>query len=350
MAIYLDSNAMHRWHTFAELNRVAISTIARQKVQSVFVPWLVFEELRGQYERHLTETRDRLRTAIVDATSTFDEQGEFGYDPEPDIDGQLASWKERFREFAGILEPHHEDVVEAFRREVNGIAPARRERGKPGIGGRDAAIWLSIVRDYNERGEDGHFVTSDRGFGASDGKLRSPMSTDVAGGTFQVYRGVDEFLAGLGTFTPIDLGVEDLADAVRSVKVVLPFTPHIPNAVFREHFSDDYRFQVEIVDARPTRVLDTRAYTRDDTGLAVVNSEWELDVNLFYRRRDADDSTLWQGWNDLEVTGTIQLYVPLPADPDVLPQVIGARLQSSTVVSPNRDGGFQALTIEPDRP
>jgi hypothetical protein len=110
-------------------------------VQSVIVPWLVFDELRGQYERHLIETRDRLKTAVVDVASAFDEQGDFGYDPEPDIDGQLASWEQRFRQFAEILEPHQEDVVEAFRREVKGIAPARRERGKPGTGGRDAAIW-----------------------------------------------------------------------------------------------------------------------------------------------------------------------------------------------------------------
>ena len=205
MAIYLDSNAMHRWHTFAELNRVAISTIARQKMQRVIVPWLVFEELRGHHERHLTETRDRLKTAIENASSLFDEQGEFHYDPEPDIDGQLASWEERFRQFAEILDPHKDDVIEAFRREVKGISPARRERGKPGIGGRDAAIWLSIVRDHNERGEDGYFVTSDKGFGTSDGKLRPPMSTDVAGGTFQFYRGVDQFLAELGTSTPLDL-------------------------------------------------------------------------------------------------------------------------------------------------
>ena len=99
------------------------------------------------------------------------------------------------------------------------------------------------------------------------------------------------------------------------MKAVLPVTPHIPNAVFREHFSDDYRFEVKILEARPTRVIDTRAYTRDDTGLAVVDSEWELDVNLFYRRRDADDSTLWQGWNDLQVTGTIPALPPTTGRP-----------------------------------
>jgi hypothetical protein len=111
------------------------------------------------------------------------------------------------------------------------------------------------------------------------------MTTDVAGGSFQVYRGVDQFLAELGTFSPLVLGVEDLTDAARSVLAVLPFTPHIPNEVFREHFSDDYRFEVETLDARPTRVIDTRAYTRDDAGLAVVDSEWELEVKLLYRYR-----------------------------------------------------------------
>jgi len=88
--------------------------------------------------------------------------------------------------------------------------------------------------------------------------------------------------------------------------------------VFGEHFSDDYRFEVNILDARPTRVIDTRAYTRDNTGLAVVNGEWELDVTLLYRRRGADESVPWQGWDDLQVTGTIQLYVPLPADSDIV--------------------------------
>src|SRR2546430_17022933 len=100
----------------------------------------------------------------------------------------------------------------------------------------------------------GHFVTSDKCLG-TERRLRSPMTADVAGGTFHVYRGVDEFPEELGTFTPIVLGVDDLTDAARSVKVVMPFTSHIPNAVFQEHFSDDYRFRVELSDARPTRVI-----------------------------------------------------------------------------------------------
>ena len=38
MAIYLDANILYSWSTFAELDRVALTIVAQQNQQLIFVP------------------------------------------------------------------------------------------------------------------------------------------------------------------------------------------------------------------------------------------------------------------------------------------------------------------------
>ncbi len=93
-------------------------------------------------------------------------------------DGGLIeqSWRERLTQRARIVETTGAHALEALRRELNGRAPARaRTRGKPGSGGRDAAIWLTIADHHNGARGRGIFISGDSAFFGDDGQLADEL-------------------------------------------------------------------------------------------------------------------------------------------------------------------------------
>jgi hypothetical protein len=331
MAIYLDSNVLYPWRTFTELDRVAVSIVAAQTTQFVLVPWLVAEEARGHYRRSLEKAVARMNSAISDVNRMFDELDDVGFDPIPDIDHQVESWQERLDVMAKTIPPVAEDAVEALRREVWGVAPARRTE-KKGVGARDAAIWLSIVRDHAERGEAGHFITEDADF-----ILRPSMGDDVAAEhPLQLHTSVADFLSVLGDAVDTEVAVADLLGAAQSVRVVFADALEIPRAVFAQ-LNEEHRYRTEVKEAQPIQVLAARRYERDDEALLVVDSEWDIVADILHQPRDADDDR-WYLHEDIEVTGTLQMYLPAGAQSGSMPQIISARLKSdySIYIYPDR--------------
>jgi hypothetical protein len=130
---------MHGWQTLAELTALRLSIVAGQEGQAIRIPWLVMEELRGSQERYFQQAADRLETGIRDVTRVFDEQEDFGYDPEPDVDGQLSSWSSRLLQFAEIIEPVPEDMVEGFRRDP-------QDRTSEGTRSRQSPVAVDVTR------------------------------------------------------------------------------------------------------------------------------------------------------------------------------------------------------------
>jgi len=50
VAIYLDTNVMYGWHTFAELDRLALTILASELGQEIIIPSLVARNSRGTRE------------------------------------------------------------------------------------------------------------------------------------------------------------------------------------------------------------------------------------------------------------------------------------------------------------
>lgn len=322
MAIYLDSNVLYPWRTFSELDRVAVSIVASQTKQFILVPWLVAEEAGAHYRRSLEKAVTRLESAVGDVNRMFDELEDVDFDPIPDIDRQVASWQERLDAMAKTIPPLAEDAVEALRREVWGVAPARRTQ-KKGEGARDAAIWLSIVRDHAARGESGHFITEDTDF-----TLRPPMADDIAGDhPFQLHTSVAGFLSVLGDAVDAEVAVADLLAAVPSVRAVFTDALEIPRAVFAP-LREEHRYRTGVKEAQPIQVLAARSYERGDEALVVVDSEWDIVADIWHQPREAHDEGSWYVHEDIEISGTLQMYLPAGDHPESLPQIISARLSS----------------------
>lgn len=345
MAIYLDSNILFPWRTFTELDRVALSIVAGQTQQRILIPWLVAEEARANYSRSLQDAVDQLDAALADVNRLFNDGEPVWVEPQPAVDEHVAHWQERLEALAQVMPVHADDTVEALRREVWGIGPARRTR-KTGDGGRDAAIWLAVVRDHIARDEEGHFISKDRHF-FEDGHLKPPMDKDLgAARTLRLYDGISEFLSVLGSSEEAHVEAAELALAVRSVKVVLDVASHVPRAVL-DPWDERQRFRTSVKEATPVSVLAARRYARGNEALIVVDSEWDIVADLYHQDRDTDEPTAWWHHEDVHLHGTIQMYLPSPASPDALPQIVDARLKSDVTAYIHGD---TVITFGPAEP
>jgi hypothetical protein len=143
MAVYLDTNAMYNWRTFAEQSRLALAVVARELEQEIVVPSLVAEELEGHMRRKLASTAHAFDQAADAVRGLFD----LDYvetEPMIDVSSTLHSWRQRLDETFGSCEVTADDALNGLRREIAGTPPAQRDNpNRPGRGARDAAIWLA---------------------------------------------------------------------------------------------------------------------------------------------------------------------------------------------------------------
>jgi hypothetical protein len=337
VAIYLDANVFYSWKTFAELDRVAVTIVGQQTKQVVVIPEVAAWEAEAHYRRTLERAARDLRKAHRAALDAFR-----GADLAPlddfAFDARVEHWRQELERFAEVLALHPDDAREAHRREAFGIPPGKRvldERGKDigGKGGRDTAIWLSVVRDHLARDEEGHFIsenTSDFGVTA---ELKPALAADVPSGSAPLnnYGSLDDFLALLGEpRRDFHVPVEEVARRLPSVlRVVLPATTHVPRAVFGTEYDwQAFHYCTEVKDARPIRVLASRRYEQDQEAITVINVQWEIVVDCF-RLPSEDDVGTVVGYEGVLLTGGIQAY--LPDDDEQLAQMISARLEAASL-------------------
>lgn len=334
MAIYLDANVLHPFRRFTELDRVALSIVAGQIKQVIFVPSVVADEAEAHYQRSLERALGRLESAKSDVRRVFDEPDAVA-EPDPWVDDYVDIWRQRLGILARLLPLHGDDAIKALHREAWGIPPAKRRvdgkgEDKGGAGARDAAIWLTVARNHSTRREEGHFITGDAKDFLVEGELRPELAVDLGDASHQLhcYEGVTEFLRLLGEPTEeIEVPLNELARRVpRVLEVVLEPALHVPRAVFER--IEGSRFRTAVKDAEPLRVVGARRYEGGSEALTVVDSEWRVTADCYVQPEDADDPALWARIEDVELTGTIQLYLPASPDEAVLPQIVSVWLKS----------------------
>jgi hypothetical protein len=332
MAIYLDANVLYSWKTFTELERVALTIVAQQIRQKVLIPDVAAWEAEAHFRRALERALRDLARAQKATGDAFRGQ-EIVHPPPPDVEARVVQWRDELGQFAETIPLDHDDAAEAYRREAFGQQPAKRRRNERGddiggTGGRDAAIWLTIVRDHAARGEEGHLITSNvKDFGGTD-ELKPALRDDISANapTLHNYGSTDDFLALLGR--PKRDAPVDLADVQRRLprvlRVVLPSTSHVPRAIFGEDFDwHAFHYVTDLKAARVTRVVASRRYEQETEAITVVNAVCELVVKCLRFSRDEEIGTV-VGYDDARISGAIQFY--LPDDEELLVQVISARL------------------------
>jgi PIN domain-containing protein len=349
MAIYLDANVLYPWLRFTELDRLAVSIVAHQLGQEVLIPAVAVLEAEEDLRRRLREELDKLEGAEESLRRITGEIVDVFTEPTPDVDGQVEMWRERLEEFATVLPLADEDAQQALRREIEGRRPARpREKGKHGAGGRDAAVWLTLLRDHGQRGEQGHLLSGDKkAFSDGKGSLHPELAREISqAGAKQVvyYENVASLIEQIGVQGPqrsLDLGaLQSLAfDSIRSA---LRHSPLPPRALWIG-VDPKLRYSTEVAKAELLEVLSQHRYVRGDQAVLAVNSRWHLEVSSLWQPRDTDQPGTWAGISGNGLDGELQLLIEEDAGELRAAELIGAELRSEAGLAMMGDGGVVSI-------
>jgi hypothetical protein len=347
MAIYLDANTLWSWRTFTETDRLAVSIVAHQLGQQVYVPWIAAREAEEEYRRSLQSSIDELHRAHAAIERRFATSYELMLEPWPQVGDQLMTWRRRLSELAFTLPMKDRDARTALEREITGAAPAApRQPGKPGRGGRDAAIWLSIARHHVSLAESGHLLSADKAFSIESGTLNGDLVGDLNDHAYEirVYSDIATFLARLGAPAPArEISLTQLGEvALPAVREALKDSLEVPIALW-ETLATELRYRTRVVEGRPVDVVEQRRYEQTDAAVIVVNVRWDLIVDAAYQEKETDTPDLWSVIGDLTVRGHVQLFLEERAGELHAAEVIGAQLTSKTHLFFAKDGTVMSL-------
>jgi hypothetical protein len=334
IAIYLDTNVVCRWRTFGELERLALSILADQLVLPIVLPELVVVEATAHQRRDLVVSLERFEAATEELVAAFGLEYTM-IEPTPDPDGRAARWRERLLEMCEVVPIHPPDAVEALEREVHGIPPAReRIAKKQGMGARDAAIWLAILRDHRERGEVGHLITKDTGDFLEGDRLKPRLLADLEIGVqmLHVHAGIAEMLEAMGTSSgSASIEADELTvRAAEAINTGLAESPVAPRAVFET--LEGHRFQTKVKSAEALEVKRVRRFAREGDSVILVDAEWVLVADLLFQDPGTEEPEKWGRVHEVTLRGRLQVYLPDSGEDEARAQLIAAQLLSEKEV------------------
>lgn len=349
MAIYLDANVLWPWLSFTEPERLAVSIVAYQLKQEVLVPAVAVLEAEEELRRRIELEVAKLDSAQQGLERVLGEEVEITPEPMPDADTHLEMWRRRLEEFATVLPLSNEDAELALHREIEGRRPARpREKGKHGAGGRDAAVWLTVVRDHLARKEPGHPVSGDRkAFADAQAQLHPTLSAEVrkgGGRTIDYYSEVAQLVKTLGQTAPSrSIDVATLPQlAGRAIALALGDSMEIPHAIWSD-LHPNLRYRTEVTSAEALAALSQRRYLQGNDGVLALNTRWKLVVDALWQSRDTDSPQTWSVIDKIEVSGQVQLLIEERGGELGAAEMIGAQFSSPRTLYLEPDGSVVSM-------
>jgi PIN domain-containing protein len=356
MAIYLDANILWGWRAFDEVERLALSIVAHQIGQTVFVPRVAAREAEGTYRRSLERAIERHDGAVRELQRQFRTAFFVDVEPQPWIPDAIDAWKAGLAGLAEVIPTEPVDAVEALEREIVGDPPTKKRAKdkpeKPGEGARDAAIWLTVLRHHKSTGEPGAFITTNSDDFAESGELKPALAAELEGydHPLTLYLSVGEFIDSLGQPTEgPEIGLDELRElAEPTLKEALKHRPDVPRTYW-DQLEPELRYATEIDSARPTRIRAQHRYERPDEAVSVVDADWKLTVTARFQDIDMETPNVWgrlQG--PLDMTARIQVFVPERDGTRERAQFITAgRWSSQTTLYLTESGEIRSIEIGP---
>jgi hypothetical protein len=314
VSIYLDANILWPWRTFDEIDRLALSIVASQIGQRIFVPEVAAKEAAAHYRRSLEEALGEYESALQSLRKKFGDEFAEHEQLGPGVEQAVEAWESRLRDLAEILPTRPEDALEGLHREISGTPPAKkRVPKKPGAGARDVAIWLTILGHHRRANEPSVFITKNKDDFASGGALKPELAGELADleHPITLFLSLEDFIATLGTAVDsappsLDelqrLAEEPLRQAVRA-------RPDIPPAYWGR-LEPHLRYESELVSARPVNILAARRYEQGDDAVTLIDSEWTLDIRPLYREIDTTEPGVWSALVEpVDVDARVHLFV-----------------------------------------
>jgi hypothetical protein len=284
VAIYLDASVLRGSINGPEMS--SVRAIAKAAGQALVIPSVALDEATANQRRAIEGAIGNLREAVEKARSEFPVQDL----SLPDAGDIARGWRLEWLTIASVAALRPEHAVEGLRREIERIRPAREEgRDKKGYGGRDTAIWLSVVDDHVSRSEVGYLVSGDgNDFGRNDGKgLHPDLASELASygpkHDLVFVRSTAELIERLATQVDSELSLHELAmvpkigDSV-SRKVMSGFRSIEP--MIQSAFGQPVRWTgvaQRVEDAELLDITRQRVYRLpDQREVAVIDSQWSV--------------------------------------------------------------------------
>ncbi|QXE38790.1 DUF4935 domain-containing protein [Streptomyces sp. GMY02] len=144
------------------------------------VPWMVLEEMAAHRARYYPAKYQSVLNTL--ARLQEDLPWELKSSLEPlDLERLLSHWRDAYGEIFEVIETSNAALRRAYQREAMALPPAKEVKDHA-EGGRDAAIWFSIL-EFLKKNPDQHvyFVTNNTKDFGDGSSYRYPMNEDVRG-------------------------------------------------------------------------------------------------------------------------------------------------------------------------
>lgn len=261
--LVLDTNMLPMFGNFDTPFWKALHALCESKGITLAVSEVTLEEAVNIRVEKSAKAASTFRTAHVEL-SKFHPSIESTFVPDPDEMGR--AYRSQTNDLFEVLLLSGDDAKEALRRESRRIAPARG-----GSGGRDAAIWLSIIALLRQ-GHEVFFVSKNtKDFGAD--VLFDTLAADVAAtsGSILYFTSSDDFLAHIAT--PVQ------APTVTDEELREAFTVPLAYRITRNFTSlragsDTIRMAYSRLTLSNTRFA--QSYIVDGNGLVYVTADFDM--------------------------------------------------------------------------
>ena len=299
MAVFLDTSVLPRdGYLFRNVLFSALRKICEKRSIEVCLPNLVVDESVNARRELASDASDRLRSALREAANFFELESIYL----PDAEEAASQWRADLEEFFTIISVDPADACTALRREALRQTPASKGRG-----GRDTAIWLTVLRFHRDNEGSTYFISSNTDdFAASDKStlhhdLLAELGDDAS--SYHYFRSVSSFVASLAEAFSYEPDLESLKDIADDFLTQLSAQGAF--VIEGQEISPELFATARISDFADVRTL--RAYSVDDNWLALLVLKIVVTFGNVDNPRSLFITMRCRSWIELESsTGPIQ--------------------------------------------
>jgi hypothetical protein len=282
MTIYIDTNVLPRSGTLGAPHIAALQAVAKARGLEIVLPSLALEESVSARSRDALQAFEALASAHKRA-SRF---AEVVLTYIPSAEDAAVEWRQALVATFRIADLPPHSALEALQREVHRKPPARR-----GVGGRDAAIWLTVVNEHLKSKGAGYFVsenTDDFADPADRNELHPELTAELPPEAEPLYfhPSIDTLMEALATPLQLKKPVESLLEAdtvqqavLRSIEADVFSRLGIRRTETRSMLGTGV-YAIEPVKSLRQEAKQVRAYQVEDKAYALVWSLIELRVSV----------------------------------------------------------------------
>ncbi|MFC8583664.1 PIN domain-containing protein [Streptomyces sp. NPDC057217] len=213
--IIFDTNAVNLLPP-ESLRADLIRKLRQSKHHRVAVPWMVLEEMAAHQAHHYPDKHQAVLNTLAKLDAYLPWTPESSLEP-LNLERLLDHWRDAYREIFEVIETSDAAIRRASQREAMALPPTKRAKDHS-EGGRDAAIWFSVLEFLDQNPEEHVWFVTDNSTDFGDGvTYKYPMNEDIRGPEDRLHR-LENFAQVVSRFTTEVSGADAEAAAAELLK------------------------------------------------------------------------------------------------------------------------------------